>query len=196
MKGGDMATILFDSMGVQQQVQAETNDRLTTWTSSLEGLGNTIQTSNYAELLSTQLGGIDVLVITTRQFFQASLPNAQQDPIPVGTCMAYPSADLYGIPQWVAGGGGLLLMVNHSGFQDAKPPNNEPIWPVFDIALAASFGIATAFAWFATGDGGTLTMSPAANAPAAITNGVSSVEAWDSGGIYLPPSSGPGNGVA
>lgn len=192
-----MANILFDTKGVQQQVQDETGNRLTTWTQSLTNLpgGNTITTTDYTKPISQQLSGVDVLVITTRQFFQATGPGVQTNPIPAGTCMAYPSVDLYGIPQWVAGGGGLLLMMNHSGFQTANPPNNEPIWPVFDIALAASFGIQTAFATFQNSGGGTLTMSPATNAPAALTSGVTSVQAWDSGGIYLPPSSGPGNGL-
>jgi len=193
-----MANILFDSMGVQQQVQDETGNRLTTWTQSLQSLGsgNTITTSTYATPLSQQLSNVDVLVITTRQFFQATEPpGVGTDPIPVGTCMAYPSVDLLGIPQWVSNGGGLLMMMNHSGFQAAGPPNDEPIWPVFDIALAASFGIATAFASFENSAGGTLSMPPASLAPSSITTGVTSVQAWDSGGIYLPVSSGPGNGV-
>lgn len=191
-----MTSILFDSMGVQVQVQNETNDRLTTWTKSLTGLGYTLSYTDYSKPISQQLDGIDVLVITTHQYFQATAPPCtppvKPDPIPSTQCFSYQSADLLGIPKWVNGGGGLLLFTNHSGEQFEV----APLWPINDIALAASFGITTAFATFGTGvPQQALMMKSAPAAPAAITKGVSSVQAWDSGGILLPPSSGAGSGV-
>ena len=195
-----MPNVLFDSMGVQVQVQNETNDRLTTWTSSLTSLGYSLSYTDFSNPISQQLDGIDVLVMTTHQYFQATSPPSPPpvlpDPIPSWQCFSYQSVDLFGIPQWVSGGGGLLLFTNHSGFQSEPPPNNAPYWPINDIALAASFGIATAFATFGTGvPGQTLMMKPTTEAPPAITNGVSSVQAWDSGGIFFPPFSGVGKGV-
>jgi hypothetical protein len=185
--------ILFDSMGVQVQVQNETGDRLTTWTSSLTGLGYTLTYSDYTQPLSTQLDGIDVLVSLTRQWYQTT---GTTDPISSGICFGYSSFgfaahELGHIQSWVQNGGGVLLFTNHG-----YPIGDGPFWPVNDIQLAGALGITLTFAEFATPTGATLTMTPGPDAPPALVQGVSHVEAWDSSGIM--PSNGsstPGSGT-
>jgi hypothetical protein len=57
-------------------------------------------------------------------------------------------------------------------------------WDVNDIPLAQKFGITIVPAYFtAPMVGATLTFTPAPSAPAALVANVTSVEAWDSGGI-------------
>src|ERR1044072_2788634 len=125
--------ILFDSMGVQVQVQNETKSRLTTLFGAIAAKGWNYSFSNYQQPLSQQLSGIDVLVILTHQFSDApGYPPA----IPAGTNFAFPQADLLGIPAWVLEGTGLLLISNHGGFFGAPP-----YFPVNDTLLAQKFDI-------------------------------------------------------
>ena len=164
--------IIFDSMGVQVQVQNETGNRLNTWIASLQNAGHTVNFTDYTQPIAGQLEGNSVLITTTHQWYQfPDLPPA----IPTGTNFGYASADLGGIQTWVANGGGLLLFVNHS-----EPFGTGPYWPINDIQLAAALGITTVFASF---DLSSSQMAPNPDAPAGIINGVSTIESVDSGGI-------------
>jgi len=186
--------ILFDSLGVQVQVQNETKDRLTTWTDALISAGYTVNYSDYTKPLAGQLGDNKVLVITTRQ--------RKGSTIPPGTSFAYGSDDLDGIQTWIKdAGGSLLLFVNHS----TSPPFTEQkiYWPIYDIQLAAALGITTVFAVIGLTitypspptiplPGKAIAMTPNPDAPPAIIDGVTAVEAWDSGGIVPVMSNGSG----
>jgi hypothetical protein len=187
--------ILFDAMGAQVQVQQATGDRLTTWFDSLSGLGYDHAVSNPADTLSSQLAGVNVYVSLTRQ-------RANPTRMPPGVDFSYTPGDLYALQQWVRGGGSVLMFTNHSGFPEA-PSNKAPLWPIFEVQLAASLGIQLVFATFAPAGGSptvptpcsgshmlTLSMAPAGGAPAQLVAGVSQVQAWDSGGIV------PGGGTA
>ena len=117
------ANILFDSMGVQVQVQNETNDRLTTWTKALESAGYTLNYTEYKQPLVGQLAGNQVLIITTRQQYGDAIPP------PPKTSFAYDSSDLSGMQTWIREGGSLLLFVNHSASPPFTPtPPNFPIY--------------------------------------------------------------------
>lgn len=176
--------ILFDAMGVQVQVQEATDDRLTTWWGSLMDLGYTTSISDYKQPLvsikppSSQLDGVDVLVILTRQWID-------ETNIPKDTCFSFTRfglqvAELAGIQSWVRNGGGLLLFTNHS-YTTAE---GGPYFPVHDIQLAGAFGISLHFTYFNPPAGAaTLSMMPNPNAPPELIDGVATVEAWDSGGI-------------
>lgn len=183
-----MANILFDSLGAQIQVQQETGNRLTTWKKSLMAAGHTLNFSDYKQPIGSQLGDNDVLVILTRQWTQApdkaegGCPKPATPPaanvIPKHWNFSYSSTDLGKITSWVGGGKGLLLFTNHT---DATP-----YWPIYDISLAAAFGITTVYAAFGTTG---MTMTPASGIPVTISKGVTSIQALDSGGIL------PGNGT-
>lgn len=176
--------ILFDSMGTQMQVQeTPPHDRLTTWFQSLTDLGYDHQPSDWTQPIENQLEGVDVYVTLTRQWWSAG-------PIPGGTCFSYTQADLAALQKFVNGGKSALIFTNHS-----QKLGDGPLWPVFEIQLAAALGIQLVFASFAPsmsvplGPSGcpnalrTLSMAPSTAAPAALVKGVTSVEAWDSGGI-------------
>jgi hypothetical protein len=183
--------ILFDSMGVQVQVQQQTGIRLTTWTTSLTSAGYQLSYTDYTQPIECQLEGNDVLVILTRQWTQTPngailtcpapssppLPNA----IPRFWNFSYNHYDLGGIVQWVNDGGGLLLFTNHT-----EPPGSAPYFPIYDIQLAAALGITVVYATFNLS---AFTLAPEPSAPAAIINGVTSIQALDSGGIV------PGQGT-
>lgn len=176
-------TILFDSMGAQVQIQEVTGNRLTTWVNSLTGLGYTVAYSDPNQPLDAQLDGIDVLVSTTRQLI-----------VSTGIDLGYPPGDIAFLQTWISGGGNLLQFTNHSAFGWG----GGAYWPLNEIQLASALGIPLVFAAFAptsnspvvpTGCAGslqTLSMSPNPNAPSTIINGVSTVQAWDSGGIVNP----------
>jgi hypothetical protein len=184
-----MASIIFDSMGAQVQVQFQTADRLTTWVGALE-TNFEIAYTQIDQPIAPQLEGHDVFIITTHQ--RADVPPGSTppavfpNPVPAAASYSYPAPDLGGILAWVQNGGGLLLFVNHTNFAETPPP--DPYWPINDIQLAAALGITTVFA--AIGLKG-LTMYPNPDAPAAIISGVGTVEAWDSGGIVLNPAGVP-----
>jgi hypothetical protein len=191
--------ILFDSMGTQMQVQhTPPHDRLTTWLQSLTDLGYEHQHSHWKKPIEKQLEGIDVYVTLTRQWWSAG-------PIPAGTCFSYTQEDLAALQSFVYGGKSALIFTNHSQALGAGP-----LWPVFEIQLAAALGIQLVFASFAPAGQAvptgctahpqlqTLSMAPSVAAPAALVKGVTSIEAWDSGGIVrstgtplvdLPPDS-------
>ena len=98
-------------------------------------------------------------------------------------------------------GGSLLLFVNHSN-PPPFHPLNEIYWPIYDIQLAAALGITTIFATAGMTiaypkspselPGKVIAMTPNPDAPAAIIDGVTAVEAWDSGGIVPVMSNGSG----
>jgi len=191
--------VLFDSLGAQVQVQNETKNRLTTWTQALEAAGYAVNYTDYKKPLVKQLGGNQVLVITTRQ--QANdlgYPPA----IPPGVSFAYDSSDLSGMQTWISEGGSLLLFVNHSASPPFTPtPPYDPIyWPIYDIQLAAALGITTVFALIDLSipppspeqKPRAIPMAPNLGAPPAIIDGVTAVEAWDSGGIVSVMSNGSG----
>jgi hypothetical protein len=176
--------ILFDAMGTQMQVQqTPPHDRLTTWFQSLADLGYECQPSDWQTPLEQQLEGIDVYVTLTRQRWSAG-------PIPKGTCFSYTQADLAALQRFVDGGKSALIFTNHS-----QSLGDGPLWPIFEIQLAAALGIQLVFASFAAARSvplrpsgcpnalRTLTMAPSVAAPAALVKGVTSIEAWDSGGI-------------
>jgi len=176
--------ILFDAMGTQIQVQqTPPHDRLTTWFQSLTDLGYEYQISDWKKPLEMQLEGIDVYVTLTRQWWSAG-------PIPAGTCFSYAQEDLAALQSFVNGGKSALIFTNHS-----QAMGDGPLWPVFEIQLAAALGIQLVFATFGAAssvpprpsgcpkDLRTLTMSPSVAAPAALVKGVTTIEAWDSGGI-------------
>ena len=183
--------ILFDSMGVQVQVQQETGNRLTTWTTSLQNAGYELVYTDYSQPIECQLDGNDVLVILTRQWTQVPngaiftcpapasppLPNA----IPKFWNFSYNRYDLGGIVKWINDGHGLLLFTNHT-----ELPGTAPYFPIYDIQLAAALGITLVYATFNLS---AFTLNPAPGAPPAIFDGVTSIQALDSGGIV------PGNGT-
>ncbi|MFL5540154.1 MAG: hypothetical protein ACJ8J0_14285 [Longimicrobiaceae bacterium] len=183
--------ILFDVMGAQIQIQQQPpNNRLTTWFGSLADLGYDYAISSFTPL-APQLAGVDVWVSLTRQQTNAGS-------IPPGTCFGYSPQDLGALQTFVNGGGSILMFSNHSW-----PLGQGPVWPINEIQLAAALGIQLVFAEFAPGGKpvptgctspkpsslATLTMSPNLDAPPELIDGVSTVEAWDSGGIV------PGNGT-
>lgn len=176
--------ILFDAMGAQVQVQQATGNRLNTWFNSLTSLGHQYAISDYTQPIGPQLANVDVYVTLTRQ--QASPSN-----IPTGTDFSYTPEDLGALQTFFFNGGGVLMFTNHS-----QALGVGPHWPIYEVQLAASLGIALAFASFVpTGSspsvpnpcqGGptpTLSMPPNSGAPAELVQGVSTVQAWDSGGI-------------
>ena len=177
--------ILFDPLGAQVQVQQATGDRLTTWLASLAGRGYDCVVGTLAPLRA-QLEGARVYVSLTRQ---------QAGPLSAGVCFSYTPDDLYALQRWVKGGGSVLMFTNHGGFPEGRA-EKDPEWPLFEIQLAASLGIQLVFASFAPTAQSpevpnpcrhaatrTLRMSPSPAAPPALARGVSTVEAWDSGGI-------------
>lgn len=181
--------ILFDTLGAQVQMHLSTGKRLTTWFDSLTRLGYDYSISTLAPL-DAQLKETDVYVSLTRQSAGVSLAAE------VG--FSYTPDDLYALQQWVQGGGSVLMFTNHSGFPTEA--EKTPLWPIFEIQLAAALNIQLVFASFAptgsspivsnpchsTGKSLTLRMSPPVNAPnlpAELVQGVSTVEALDSGGI-------------
>ena len=181
-----LQTILLDSMGAQMQVQQQTGNRLTRWFQYMETVqGFNVLASDYQQPLATQLGGVDVMVSLTRQWIGSG-------PIPAGTCFGYSQQDLAFLQTWVSSGqGSIVICTNHSW-----PWGVGPFWPVNEIQLAAALGIQLVFAVFGpTGSSpvvscpcpscpmATLSMTPNPNAPAALIAGVSTVQAWDSGGI-------------
>lgn len=163
--------ILFDAMGAQVQVQQATGNRLTTWFNSLNSLGYDYQISDYTQPIGPQLDGVNVYVSLTRQY-------ASPSNIPAGTCFGYTQDDLKALQLFVYNGGSILMFTNHSW-----PIGTGPYWPINEIQLAASLGIQLVFAEFAPINADTLTMLPCSMSPAALVNGVSTVQAWDSGGI-------------
>ena len=192
--------ILFDAMSVQVQVQQKTRNRLTTWFSSLTNLGYTCSTSKYRKPLSSQLTGVDVLVSLTRQ--QAYSNGG--GPISKLVCFSFPPGDLAYLQTWVQEGGGLLAFTNHSNAW-----GSGPYAPLFEIQLGATFGIPLSFAEFLPGKRSPavttngcrppmslLRMSPNPAAPSQIINGVTTLEAWDSGGIGPLDASAPCPGIA
>lgn len=172
--------ILFDSMGAQVQVQNETSNRLNTLYGALTDAGYTYSFTDYAQPVSSQLDGIDVLVILTHQ--RANAPG-YPPAIPSGTSFQFPEADLTGIPEWVSNGYGLLLISNH-GLLGHTPD----YWPLNDIPLAAAMGITIVAASFTYNNElkNPLVMTPASTAPPAIADGVGNVQVWDSCGISAP----------
>lgn len=189
--------VMFDSMGAQVQVQAQTGKRLITWKRKLLEQ-YTINVTDYKKPIPNQLrdAGAVVAIITTHQYYSvpanSTPPPIQPNPIPKATNFSYTADELNGFQKWVHNGGGLLLFVNHSAFKNNREPlpSQGPFWPIYDIQLAAALGITTVFASF----GLTLpnrqanTMHPDPAAPPSIIAGVRAVEAWDSGGI-APTSS-------
>lgn len=177
--------ILFDPLGAQVQVQQATGDRLTTWLGSLAKRGHECVIGNLAPL-QAQLAGTRVYVSLTRQ---------QAGPLSAGVCFGYTPDDLYTLQRWVKDGGSILMFTNHGGFPDGAA-GKAPEWPLFEIQLAASLGIQLVFASFGPTTRSpevpnpcrrvatrTLRMTPSPAAPPALVRGVSTVEAWDSGGI-------------
>lgn len=178
--------ILFDAMGTQIQVQQETGTRLNTWFQSLKTLGCEHSISDPAQPLAPQLQDVDVYVSLTRQAYGGEFPS--------GTCFSYTPQDLGTLQSFVQGGGSVLMFTNHS-----FPVGQGPLWPIFEIQLAASLGIQLVFAefvprgcspWSAPGactprGMQMLSMGPGACAPPALVQGVSTVQAWDSGGIVV-----------
>lgn len=175
--------ILFDPLGAQVQVQQATGNRLTTWFASLTGNGYDYTIGSLAPL-ATQLEATDVYVSLTRQ--QAGALSAD-----VG--FSYTPDDLYALQSWVRGGGSVLMFTNHGAFPPGQP---DPQWPIFEIQLAAALGIQLVFASFAPIGSSplvpnpcrnqptpTLSMAPSPSAPPQLVQGVSTVQAWDSGGI-------------
>jgi hypothetical protein len=185
-------TVMFDMMGAQVQVQAQTGRRLLTWTRKLKELYS-VRVTNYRELISKQLQDCQaaVLITTTHQYTSvpkgSTPPPILPNPIPQNWNFTYSQAELQGLQSWIYQGGGLLLFVNHSAFKktDKPLPTEGPYWPLNDIQLAAALGITTVFATInLTGsDGKAFPMRPGPDAPHEIVQGVSAVEAWDSGGI-------------
>ena len=184
--------VMFDSMGAQVQVQNQTNDRLTTWTNALTPL-YAVNYTDWKQPIAPQLDGSggapvqDVFIVTTHQYTSvpanSTPPPLVPNPIPKNHNFGYSTSDLGGILSWVEGGGELLLFVNHSNFPDQGP---GPHWPINDIQLAAALGITTVFAAIPLSGS---TMQPNPDAPSLIVENVSSVMAWDSGGIVV--DSGP-----
>jgi len=171
--------ILFDSMGSQVQVQDQTHTRLNTLLGAVSSMGYsrgdpwTVSFSDYRKPLVQQLDGVDVLAVLTHQW--TTYPNLPPA-IPRDVSFAFYDDDLKGLPEWVAGGHGLLLVSNHGA-----GPGQPPYWPVNDTVLAARFGITIVPAAF--GGGGTLAFPPAAGAPPALVNGVDHVVAHNCCGI-------------
>jgi hypothetical protein len=187
------ANIMFDSMGAQVQVQDQTGDRLTTWTSAL-AKHYVVNYTDFTQPIAPQLQGNgstslqDVFVVTTHQYTlvpdHATPPRIHPNPIPADYNFGYSSNDLGGILAWVQAGGGLLLFVNHSNFPGA---GSGPNWPINDIQLAAALGITTVFAAIPLAE---FAMAPNPRAPSKIIRNVTSVQALDSGGIVVdgPPN--------
>jgi hypothetical protein len=167
--------ILFDAMGAQVQVQEATKNRLTTWFDSLTQLGYDHTVSDTTRTLASQLAGVDVYVSLTRQYTGPAHSNLQPC-----TNFTYSQQDLGALQRFVhQDGNSVLMFTNHS-----SPMGNGPLWPINEIQLAASLNIQLVFASFAPATGeSTLTMGQAADAPAELLQGVTSVEALDSGGI-------------
>lgn len=163
--------ILFDAMGAQVQVQQATGNRLTRWFDSLTSQGHTCTISDYTQPLAGQLAGVDVYVSLTRQL-------ADPTNLPADLCFSYTPGDLGALQSFVTDGKGILAFTNHSA-----PFGQGPYWPIYEIQLAASFGIQLSFNSIVSTVGNTLSMPPAATAPSALVDGVSTVQAWDSGGI-------------
>jgi hypothetical protein len=191
------ANIMFDSMGAQVQVQNQTGQRLTTWTGALAAAGYTVSYTNWQAAIAPQLEATsttplqDVFIVTTHQYTEVpkkgqTPPRIHPNPIPAGTNFGYLPSDLGGILAWVQGGGSLLLFVNHAGFAHQTPFD----WPVEDIQLAAALGIPTVFAAIDLSSS-TLTPTPGlTGAVGAITSGVSTLQALDSGGIHIHTMAG------
>lgn len=188
--------VMFDSMGAQVQVQAQTGKRLITWKRKLLEK-YTVGVTDYRKPIPNQLrdAGAVVAIITTHQYTSvpanSTPPPIQPNPIPKSKDFSYSSDELNGFQKWVYDGGGLLLFVNHSAFKNNRDPlpSQGPFWPINDIQLAAALGITTVFASFGLTlpNGQADTMYPDPAAPSAIIANVRAVQAWDSGGI-LPPS--------
>ena len=176
--------ILFDSMGVQVEVQDETKKRLTTWYASLDKAGFKRSFTDYKKPLGPQLAGQDVFIETTRQW--ADAPNTKPA-IPKSVCFSYSSEDLGALQTFVANGGGVLLFTNHS-----VPLGQGPYWPIFGIQLAAALGISLVFATFNTASA---TLTPASTCPPEISKGVSKIFALDSGGIVPNLAAGGSKGT-
>lgn len=180
--------IMFDSMGAQVQVQHQTDDRLTTWTSALTK-HYAVNYTDWKQPIAPQLEGNggttlqDVFIVTTHQYTSvpkhSTPPPIHPNPIPASANFGYSSDDLGGILRWVEAGGGLLLFVNHSNFPHQ---GTGPHWPINDIQLAAALGITTVFAAIGLSD---FTMRPNPRAPSQIIGSVASVQALDSGGIAV-----------
>ena len=187
------ASIMFDSMGAQVQVQDQTGDRLTTWTNAL-AKHYVVSYTDFTQPIAPQLQGNggtslqDVFIVTTHQYTfvpkHRTSPRIHPNPIPADYNFGYSYSDLGGILSWVETGGGLLLFVNHSDFPDDAP---GPYWPINDIQLAAALGITTAFAAIPLAE---FAMAPNPRAPSKIIRNVTSVQALDSGGIVVdgPPN--------
>lgn len=174
--------ILFDAMGTQVQTQGAMGGRLNTLFAALTGAGYTMQYTNYPLPIKGQLEGMGLFVVLTHYCTQVMDPPGVSWPqvIPSDadcTGFTWSCQDLTDIQGWVHGGGGLLLVSSHSFFT----PN--------DAALAAMFDIDIVPAYFKTGDGSTLVMTPTSAWPT-LTAGVSTVQAWDSCGIAGKSGSG------
>lgn len=184
----DVKNIMFDSMGAQVQVQNQTTDRLTTWTSELAKY-YAVNYTDWKLPIAPQLEGNggtslqNVFIVTTHQYTSVPAgrnpPPIYPNPIPKDYNFSYSSSDLGGILGWVEAGGGLLLFVNHSNF---PKQGDGPFWPINDVQLAAALGITTVFAAIPLGGS---TMHLNRKAPRQIIEGVRSVEALDSGGIVV-----------
>jgi hypothetical protein len=174
--------VLFDSMSSQVQIQDTQKTRLNTLLGAMESFGYvggpkmSVSFSDYQQEISSQLSGVDVLVIFTRH-------PAQPSPIPAGTDFSFTANDLSNIPSWVDGGGGLLLISNHG------PGGGNPTdWTIYDAPLAKAFGVTIVPAMFSNANetGNPLDIVPAvpATSPfAPVTSFVSSILAHNSCGV-------------
>ncbi len=122
----DMARILVDANGLQARQHLDavnrgsTKGRLTTFLDAIGAFG-TIGFSSDAGISGAELSSANLLIITTRP---------QQSP--------YSAAEIRTIHDFVAGGGSLLLMTNHSRIA-SKP--SGPSFTEQDGRLADVFGV-------------------------------------------------------
>lgn len=174
--------VLFDSMSSQVQIQDSQSTRLNTLLGAMKSFGfasgptMSVSFSDYQQELSSQLSGIDVLVILTH------FP-ANPSPIPAGMDFSFTQNDLTQIPAWVESGGGLLLISNHG-----TGGGNNTNWTPNDAQLAQAFGVAIVPAMFSNTNQAQnpLTMTPSIppTSPfAPITSFVSSILTNNSSGI-------------
>ena len=203
---GPPKRILFDSRGAQVQVNRQTGGRrLNSFLGMLSNFpidpstGNSASPYRYSFSylrmpLTPQLEATraNVLVILTHQ--RSPQLSNQLDP----PAFRYTQEDLDGIPAWVAGGGGLLLISNHGAFKTRTDPRPPPYWTINDAKLARRFGITIVPAAFATGlprsprpavctsGEHPLVMTPAPTAPRGLIRGVTRLSVWDGCGISAP----------
>ncbi|MFL5386696.1 MAG: hypothetical protein ACJ8GN_29715 [Longimicrobiaceae bacterium] len=204
MSQQQLFTILFDSQTSQVEQQALTGTRLNTlfgaltsvfgvagpsadggaWPGGAESplaftpVGSSSAGPTYGPITSQQLSGSNVLAILTRWQY------------PQGSGAEFSQAELDAIEQWVAGGGALLLMSNHT------------FWAKNDQALAAQLGFTLHYGSMISSPGGMMLMEGGDFHPSGVDgapqifSGVSSVTAHDGCGISFPDPSPSGTTYA